>query len=122
MVDVTGSKTMVLVLAIVLIGAVLCMARMSRRDAAGAEGLLVDATTHADQIAEAAGRIRLHPAAKPVPKTTPPAAAPTWGRRSMGKVNTALREIESLEKADQAAGQDWRSRRGQAGRLDDWRH
>ena len=64
MIDVTGSKTLTAVLAIVLLGVFICMARTSRRGASGAEMPHVDATTHAHQDARTADEVNLHPAGK----------------------------------------------------------
>jgi len=122
MVDATGSKTMVMVLAIVLLGTFICVARMSRRDASGAESLIIDATTHADKVTAAAEQVRLHlgggkPARREAPRTT----TSTWGQPSGGKANAALQEVQTLERTDQADSRNWRSQRGDSGRLDDWR-
>ena len=120
MIDVTGSKTLTVVLAIVLLGVFICLARTSRRDASGAEMPHVDATTHAHEAARTADEVNLHPAGKRASWPYAPATRLNNDPQSAGVVNEALGEMEALDEADRAAGEDWRSQRGDARRRDGW--
>ena len=91
MTDVSGSKTMTLLLAIVLLSTFLYVARLSRRNASGSEALMSDGTTHADGGARRDAGTESH--AAPSPRWKVP--APT--RRDPGVPNRALAEMEAIE-------------------------
>ena len=97
MTDESGSKTLTVLLGIVLVGTFLYVARLSRRDASGSEFMTSDATTHAGR---APGRDDLpDPPAEPSPGWD----ASVTTRWDPGVPNRALTEMEAIESALPAA-------------------
>jgi len=113
--DTSGSKTVALVLAIVVAGTIVYSLQQTRQDASAGQRIRIDATTHGDQVAQAIRQMqgRSTPA-RPRGTTAP-------GGKSAGVVNKALREMETFEETQRTVGDQWRSKPGDPGRLDDWR-
>lgn len=112
MTDATGAKTMAVLLAIVLVGTFLYVARVTRRGASAQEVLMPDAITHAQETARTPRGVKRHAA-----RARGGAAAVVSQARV---ANRALDEMGALERARRAAEGDWRSQRGAPGRLDNW--
>ena len=75
----------------------------------------IDATTHGDQVANAIRQMQGRS------KSAQPRGTTTRGAKSTGVVNKALREMETFEETQRTIGDQWRSKPGDPGRLDDWR-
>ena len=95
MVDAAGTKTMTVLLGLILVSLLFTVARLSRREVSAGPALAADATTHG-------GRPTVRQARPPV-QPQAPAVVLSEAPRETHLVNRALREVEMIERTELAA-------------------